>query len=67
MSVFFYISSLLLKRAGMLHIAATPTIVYTILDSRLPLPKIKATRSKFSMPISPQLIPPTISKAIHTL
>ena len=51
----------------MLHIAAIPTIVYTILDSRLPLPKIKATRSKFSIPISPQLIPPTISKAIHTL
>ena len=48
------------NRAGMLQIAAIPTMPYTILDSRLPLPKINATRSKFKRPISPQLIAPII-------
>lgn len=55
------------NRAGMLHIAAIPTMPYTILDSRLPLPNIKATRSKFKRPISPQLSPPTISRAMQSL
>ena len=65
----FYIASLSLplNNAGIAHTDATPTMVYTILESRLPPPNIKATRSKFKMPISPQLIPPIISSARHTL
>lgn len=55
------------NKAGILQIAAIPTIVYTILASRLPAPKMNATRSKLRIPISPQLMPPTISRAIQIL
>ena len=68
---FYYILSRVFiseKRAGMLHIALTPTKVYITLESRLLLPpNIKATRSKLKIPISPQLSPPTIKRAIQIL
>ena len=46
--------------AGILHIAATPTTVYTMRDKRLPAPKIKATRLKLKRPTSNHTSEPII-------
>ena len=51
------------KSIGIATTAPIATRTYTALASRVPAPKINATRSKLKMPTSPQLRPPIISSA----